>query len=119
MPAALQAKLLHVLQDQQFTRLGNNRPIDIDVRVLAATNQNLENMMRAGTFREDLYYRLQVIELHIPPLRIVAKRFRLWSSSFWASTRGPTVDRLCGPVPRCVRRCSTTSGPATSVSSRT
>ena len=69
MPAALQAKLLHVLQDQQFTRLGNNRPIDVDVRVIAATNQNLENMMRAGTFREDLYYRLQVIELYIPPLR--------------------------------------------------
>jgi two-component system response regulator AtoC len=65
----LQAKLLHVLQDQQFTRLGNNRPIDIDVRVIAASNQNLENMMRAGTFREDLYYRLQVIELSIPPLR--------------------------------------------------
>jgi len=69
MPAALQAKLLHVLQDQQFTRLGNNRPIDVDVRMIAATNQNLENMMRAGTFREDLYYRLQVIELYIPPLR--------------------------------------------------
>ena len=69
MPAALQAKLLHVLQDQQFTRLGSNRPIEVDVRVVAATNQNLESMMRAGTFREDLYYRLQVIEIAIPPLR--------------------------------------------------
>ena len=69
MPAALQAKLLHVLQDRQFTRLGSNRPVEVDVRVLAATNQHLEAMMRAGTFREDLYYRLQVIELHVPPLR--------------------------------------------------
>ena len=69
MPAALQAKILHVLQDRQFTRLGSNRPIDANVRVLAATNRNLESMMRAGNFREDLYYRLQVIELRVPALR--------------------------------------------------
>ncbi len=69
MPAGLQAKILHVLQDRSFTRLGSNRPIEVDVRVIAATNRDLEAMMRAGTFREDLYYRLQVIELHIPPLR--------------------------------------------------
>jgi DNA-binding NtrC family response regulator len=69
MPPALQAKILHVLQDRQFTRLGSNRPIDANVRVLAATNRNLEQMMRAGNFREDLYYRLQVIELRVPALR--------------------------------------------------
>jgi two-component system, NtrC family, response regulator AtoC len=69
LPPALQAKLLHVLQDREFTRLGSNRAIEVDVRVLAATNRDLETMMRAGTFREDLYYRLQVIELRIPPLR--------------------------------------------------
>jgi len=69
MPPALQAKILHVLQDRQFTRLGSNRPIDANVRVLAATNRNLESMMRAGNFREDLYYRLQVIELRVPALR--------------------------------------------------
>jgi two-component system response regulator AtoC len=69
MSPALQAKLLHVLQDREFTRVGGNRPIEVDVRVLAATNHNLEAMMRAGTFREDLYYRLQTIEIHIPPLR--------------------------------------------------
>ncbi len=69
MPAALQAKILHVLQDRQFTRLGSNRPIDVDVRIIAATNRNLEAMMRAGTFREDLYYRMQVIELRVPALR--------------------------------------------------
>ena len=69
MPANLQAKILHVLQDRSFTRLGSNRLIDVDVRVISATNRDLEAMMRAGTFREDLYYRLQVIELRIPPLR--------------------------------------------------
>jgi two-component system response regulator AtoC len=69
MPLALQAKILHVLQDREFTKLGSNRTVEVDVRVIAATNRDLELMMRQGTFREDLYYRLQVIEVHIPPLR--------------------------------------------------
>jgi two-component system response regulator AtoC len=69
MPQALQAKILHVLQDREFTKLGSNRSVEVDVRVIAATNRDLEKMMQQGTFREDLYYRLQVIEVHIPPLR--------------------------------------------------
>ena len=69
LPGSLQAKLLHVLQDGELTRLGSNRKVEINVRVIAATNRDLQAMMRAGTFREDLYYRLQVIELHVPPLR--------------------------------------------------
>ena len=69
MPQALQAKILHVLQDREFTKLGSNRSVEVDVRVIAATNRDLEQMMRQGTFREDLYYRLQVIEVHVPPLR--------------------------------------------------
>ena len=69
MKAALQAKLLHVLQDAQFTRLGSNKPINVDVRVVAATNRDLEVMMQRGEFREDLYYRLKVIEVTVPPLR--------------------------------------------------
>ncbi|HVT46194.1 MAG TPA: sigma-54 dependent transcriptional regulator [Vicinamibacterales bacterium] len=69
MPQPLQAKLLHVLQDREFTRLGSNRPIAVDVRVIAATNRDMEQMIRAGQFREDLYYRLQVIEIRVPPLR--------------------------------------------------
>ena len=69
MPAGLQAKLLHVLQDNEFTKLGSNRAVTVDVRIIAATNRDLEAMMRAGSFREDLYYRLQVIELFVPPLR--------------------------------------------------
>jgi two-component system response regulator AtoC len=69
MKAALQAKLLHVLQDGQFTKLGSNKPINVDVRVVAATNRNLEMMMGQNEFREDLYYRLKVIEVTVPPLR--------------------------------------------------
>ena len=69
MKAPLQAKMLHVLQDAQFTKLGSNRPIDVDVRVVTATNRDLETMMLRGEFREDLYYRLKVIEVTVPPLR--------------------------------------------------
>src|SRR5262249_26607182 len=69
MKAALQAKLLHVLQDGQFTKLGSNKPITVDVRVVAATNSDLEAMLTRGEFREDLYYRLKVIEVTVPPLR--------------------------------------------------
>ncbi|HEV8210436.1 MAG TPA: sigma-54 dependent transcriptional regulator [Vicinamibacterales bacterium] len=69
MKAALQAKLLHVLQDGQFTKLGSNKPINVDVRVVAATNRDLELMLMNGEFREDLYYRLKVIEVTVPPLR--------------------------------------------------
>ncbi|MBA3949509.1 MAG: sigma-54-dependent Fis family transcriptional regulator, partial [Acidobacteria bacterium] len=69
MKPALQSKLLHVLQDAEFTKLGSNRPVNVDVRVIAATNRDLEAMMLNGDFREDLYYRLKVIEVHVPPLR--------------------------------------------------
>src|SRR5207247_1308287 len=69
MKAALQAKLLHVLQDGQFTKLGSNKPINVDVRIVAATNRDLEAMLQRGEVREDLYYRLKVIEVTVPPLR--------------------------------------------------
>ena len=69
MKPALQAKLLHVLQDAEFTKLGSNKRINVDVRILAATNRDLEKMLMSGDFREDLYYRLKVIELTVPSLR--------------------------------------------------
>ncbi len=69
LPAGLQAKLLHVLHDGSFTRLGSNRPVVADARVLAATNRDLGAMIASGQFREDLYYRLNVVEIHVPPLR--------------------------------------------------
>jgi two-component system response regulator AtoC len=63
------AKLLHVLQDGQFSRLGARAVVNVDVRVLAATNVDVKDAMRSGRFREDLYYRLNVLSIHIPPLR--------------------------------------------------
>ncbi|HME97442.1 MAG TPA: sigma-54 dependent transcriptional regulator [Methylomirabilota bacterium] len=66
---ALQGKLLHVLQDGQFSRVGGRSTVKVDVRVLAATNQDLEQAVAAGRFREDLYYRLNVIQVMVPPLR--------------------------------------------------
>jgi two-component system response regulator AtoC len=69
MPLRLQAKLLHVLQDGEFSRVGGEKIIDTDVRLIAATNRDLETALRTHQFREDLYYRLNVIEIRIPPLR--------------------------------------------------
>ena len=69
MPVGLQAKLLRVLQDRKFFRVGGTRSIQCDVRIIAATNQALEEKIKAGEFREDLYYRLNVISLELPPLR--------------------------------------------------
>jgi len=69
MHPALQAKLLHVLQDGEFARLGGKRDIAVDVRVLSAANKPLERAVEDGLFREDLFYRLNVVTIHIPPLR--------------------------------------------------
>src|ERR1700686_346526 len=65
----LQAKLLHVLQDHQYSRLGGRNLIDVDVRVLAATNVEIQEAMKSGRLREDLYYRLNVLSINVPPLR--------------------------------------------------
>lgn len=69
MPAALQAKLLRVLQERRYERVGGSRSLEADVRILAATNVDLEGACREGRFREDLYYRLNVVTLDLPPLR--------------------------------------------------
>ena len=69
LPLSLQAKLLHVLQDFSFARVGGHAMIEVDARVIAATNRDLERQMALGEFREDLYYRLNVVELQVPPLR--------------------------------------------------
>jgi two-component system NtrC family response regulator len=68
-PPTTQVKLLRVIQEQTFERVGGSETIKVDVRLIAATNQNLEKMIEAGTFREDLYYRLNVVKINIPPLR--------------------------------------------------
>jgi DNA-binding NtrC family response regulator len=82
LPLALQAKLLHVLQDFRFARVGGRGSIEVDTRVIAATNRDLEHALVRGEFREDLYYRLNVVEIRIPPLRERKEEIPLLASHF-------------------------------------
>ena len=114
LPLGLQAKLLRVLNDRTFERLGSNTPLTVDVRLVCATHRNLEEMVKNGEFREDLYYRLNVIQLHLPPLRErsggiimlahhllqqVSREFgrkvtrsRAWQSKLWMNTLGRVMS---------------------------
>ena len=82
MPVALQAKLLRVLQEREIRRVGGSAAIPIDVRVVASTHRDLEGAMREGTFREDLYYRLAVFPIHVPPLRMRQEDIPLLAEHF-------------------------------------
>ncbi len=81
---ATQAKLLRVLQEREFTRVGGVQPIKVDVRIVAATNKNLDELVRKGLFREDLYYRINVIALYLPPLRERGEDIALLAKHFLA-----------------------------------
>jgi two-component system, NtrC family, response regulator AtoC len=91
----LQAKLLHVLQDGQYSRLGARSVVNVDVRVLAATNMDVKDAMRTGRFREDLYYRLNVLSIHIPPLRERTSEIPLLFRHFLAKY----AEKYAKPVP--------------------
>ncbi|HEX5645611.1 MAG TPA: sigma-54 dependent transcriptional regulator [Nitrospira sp.] len=79
-----QAKLLRVLQEREFTRIGGVQPVKVDVRIVAATNKNLDELVRKGQFREDLYYRINVISLYLPPLRDRGEDIALLAKHFLA-----------------------------------
>lgn len=99
MPVSLQTKLLRVLQDHEFKRVGGTRPIRADIRVIAATNQDLDQAVKAGRFREDLFYRLNVIRVTLPPLRDRKEDIPALVHYF--------VTRYCAETKRAIRGVTT------------
>ena len=97
MPPDLQAKLLRALQERSFERVGGHDPIRVDVRVLAATNRDLEAMMRESRFREDLFYRLNVVTLFLPPLRDRRDDVPLLVEHFLAKYQADLGERAVAP----------------------
>jgi transcriptional regulator with GAF, ATPase, and Fis domain len=103
----LQAKLLRVLQEREFTRVGGSRPVKVDIRLVAATNRDLAAAVRAGTFRQDLYYRLNVVSVVMPPLRDRREDVSLLSSYFASKLGAKCKRRVLGISPeaqRCLAR---------------
>jgi DNA-binding NtrC family response regulator len=97
MSAALQMKLLRVLQEREFERIGDTHTTKIDVRVIAATNSDLQKMVAEGQFREDLYYRLNVIPIHLPPLRDRKEDIPLLVQHFLKKFSGPESGAFVNP----------------------
>src|SRR6185369_1383485 len=113
-PLQLQSKLLRVLQEREFRRIGGSAPLKADVRIVAASNRNLEEQVQEGTFREDLFYRLNVVQVRMPALRergedvlpLVEhfyKKYALWSGSGEIVTQDAAIALLNYPFPGNVR----------------
>ncbi len=96
LPLATQVKLLRVLEEKVIERVGENRPIPINVRIISATNKNLSKMVREGTFREDFFYRINVIPFHIPPLRERHGDIPLLAESFFRHLLLKTEKKIKG-----------------------
>jgi DNA-binding NtrC family response regulator len=100
--SSLQAKLLRVLDDQRFRRVGGVKEIDVDIQILAASNRDLPSMIEAGKFREDLYYRLKVVDLHLPPLRDRAEDIPALVGSFIRQINQRTGNTVSGISARAI-----------------
>ncbi len=99
LPLGLQTKFLRVLEERRFERVGGQKSIDVDVRVVAATNRDLAEMVKRGTFREDLFYRLSVIQVDVPPLRERLDDVPLLADHFLARFRQQAARRITGFAP--------------------
>ncbi len=91
LPLHLQAKLLRVLQEREFEKVGSSRPVKVNVRILAASHRPLEELIKAGQFREDLYYRLNVVTILLPPLRERRSDLTLLIDHFVSASRRRTT----------------------------
>jgi transcriptional regulator with GAF, ATPase, and Fis domain len=111
LPLELQAKLLRIVQDGEFERLGNPRTIRIDVRVIAATNRDLAKMMRNAAFREDLFYRLNVFPIHVPPLRERTEDIPPLASTFIKELERKAGKRIDSLSPENIRLLQAYSWP--------
>mgnify|MGYP002400824749 CR=1 FL=1 len=111
MPLALQAKLLRVLQEQQFERIGDTKTRTVDVRIVAATNKNLRQLVKEGKFREDLYYRINVIQITIPPLRERLDDIPLLCEHFIKKLNQKMNKKVIGITPETLRLLQAHSWP--------
>jgi transcriptional regulator with PAS, ATPase and Fis domain len=102
-PAAIQSKLLRVLQEREFEHLGGTKTLKVDVRVVAATNQDLRAALEQGTFREDLYYRLNVVPINIPPLREHKEDIPYLVDHFLARLARESAKPITGLTPAAMR----------------
>ncbi len=100
MPLDMQSKLLRVLQEKEVERIGANRPTQVDIRVIAATHRPLETLIKEGTFREDLYYRLQVFTIHIPPLRVQGSSILAMANHLIQKLNSELCTSVTGMSPR-------------------
>jgi two-component system, NtrC family, response regulator GlrR len=104
MPLSIQAKLLRALQERQFYPVGGERPVDVDVRVIVATKSDLESEAKQGLFREDLFYRIHVIPLHLPPLRERKEDIPLLVEHFLGKFSRETKKEIKGLTPGAMQR---------------
>lgn len=113
MPLPLQAKLLRALQEGEVQRVGSDAPLTVDVRVLAATNRDLREEVARRRFREDLYFRLNVISLEVPPCGTEARTSLCWRPIFWSVSPGAIARASAASLRRPWTACCAMPGPAT------
>jgi transcriptional regulator with PAS, ATPase and Fis domain len=107
----MQVKLLRVLDERRFRRVGGVTEITVDVQIIAASNRDLAALMKAGTFRDDLYYRLKVVDLHLPPLRERTGDISALVGAFIRQTNLSTGNNISGITPRALESLKAYSWP--------